>query len=602
MTPALDVGSLVLGIAILYWGAEWLIRGSAGIARALGVTPLVVGLTVVAYGTAAPELAVATKTALAGHTPIALGTVIGSCAANIALVLGLVALIAPPTIDGRIIRREIPVLVGSAIAVPILFRNGVLSRLDGLFLVGCAIVFTLATLTVAARLGGDHDDDDDDGNASAASSSALRAGAEAGGKARPRTSRVLSLVMTVGGLGLLVVGATFLVSGGRGIAQQLGMSERMLGLTIIALGTALPELIRAVVAAARGRASLAVKLGDRGQLAERVPRARHHRVPAADPARRAHAPRGSARPRRDHPARRARDARLAKDHAIRRRAARARVHRVLDLRGDPVMPVRDFALGIVLGDTLAAKLRAPDDELDLVDHEAPLRIATPGRPAELAIASARRVRTPPLVGMRDPRQRARILHALANHELQAIELFAWALLAYPDAPLAFRRGLVAILADEQIHFGLYTARLAALGTRFGDHPVTGHFWNQLAPLRGPLEFACAMNLTFEQANLDFAGDYATAARACGDLATAEALDRVHADEIRHVHFGWVWLRRFATGDPWQTYLAHVTPPLGPHRARGARLDCDARRRAGLDDAFIDALDAVAPTRPSGEPR
>jgi cation:H+ antiporter len=257
VTPALDVGSLVLGIAILYWGAEWLIRGSAGIARALGVTPLVVGLTVVAYGTAAPELAVATKTALAGHTPIALGTVIGSCAANIALVLGLVALIAPPTIDGRIIRREIPVLVGSAIAVPILFRNGVLSRFEGLFLVGCAIVFTLATLTVAARLEGDRDDEDDD-DASAASSSALRAGAAAGGKARPKTSRVMSFVMTVGGLCLLVLGATLLVNGGRGIAQQLGMSERMLGLTIIALGTALPELIRAVVAAARGRASLAV--------------------------------------------------------------------------------------------------------------------------------------------------------------------------------------------------------------------------------------------------------------------------------------------------------------------------------------------------------
>jgi cation:H+ antiporter len=256
VTPALDVASLVLGIAILYWGAEWLIRGSAGLARALGVTPLVVGLTVVAYGTAAPELAVATKTSLAGHTPIALGTVIGSCAANIALALGLVALIAPPTIDGRIIRRELPVLVGSAIAVPILFRNGVLSQFEGVFLVGCAVVFTIATLTVAARLDIDLDlaEQADD---AAASNSALRAGAAAGGKARAKTSRVFAVVMTLGGLALLVVGATLLVGGGRGIAQQLGMSERMLGLTIIALGTALPELIRAVVAAARGQAALA---------------------------------------------------------------------------------------------------------------------------------------------------------------------------------------------------------------------------------------------------------------------------------------------------------------------------------------------------------
>jgi uncharacterized ferritin-like protein (DUF455 family) len=273
---------------------------------------------------------------------------------------------------------------------------------------------------------------------------------------------------------------------------------------------------------------------------------------------------------------------------------------------ETALVIRDYALGIVLGDTLAAKLvpPPPPDELDLVDSEPPLRIAAPGRPAELAIASARRVRTPPLEGMRDPSQRARILHALANHELQAIELFAWALLAYPGAPLAFRRGLVAILAEEQLHFGLYTGRMAALATRFGDHPVTGHFWNQLDPLVGPLEFSCAMGLTFEHANLDFAGDYAAAARACGDVATAEALERVHADEIGHVHFGWVWMNRLAVpdADPWATYVSHIAPPLGPHRARGARLDRDARKKAGLSDAFIDRLDAIAPKRPSGEPR
>src|SRR6188474_3164443 len=106
----LHVVQLVVGIAVLYWGAEWLIRGSAAIARAFGVKPLVIGLTVVAYGASAPELAVSTKTALTHHSPIALGTVIGSCAANISLILGLTALIAPPTVDGRLIRREIPML------------------------------------------------------------------------------------------------------------------------------------------------------------------------------------------------------------------------------------------------------------------------------------------------------------------------------------------------------------------------------------------------------------------------------------------------------------------------------------------------------------
>jgi cation:H+ antiporter len=269
LTPALHVGELIIGIAILYWGAEWLIRGSAGIARAFGVKPLVIGLTVVAYGTSAPELAVSTKTALEGHPPIALGTVIGSCAANISLILGITALIAPPTVDGRIIRREVPVLVGSAIAVPILFRNGVLSRLEGALLVACAVVFTIATLTVAAKLDPDAADaDDDDDHDSAASSStrsamgrlqnAEESGAELGGKGRPRASRLSSTVMTGVGLVLLLVGSNFFVSGGRGIAAEAGMSERMLGLTVIAIGTALPELIGSVVAATRGHSALAI--------------------------------------------------------------------------------------------------------------------------------------------------------------------------------------------------------------------------------------------------------------------------------------------------------------------------------------------------------
>ena len=151
MYPALHIIAAAVGIAILYWGAEWLIRGSAQVARAFGVKPLVVGLTVVAYGASAPELTIATQAALTHHEPIALGVVVGSCAANISLILGITALISPPTIDGRIIRREVPVLLGSAIAVPLLFRNGILSRLEGAVLVICAVVFTIATLVVSRR-------------------------------------------------------------------------------------------------------------------------------------------------------------------------------------------------------------------------------------------------------------------------------------------------------------------------------------------------------------------------------------------------------------------------------------------------------------------
>jgi cation:H+ antiporter len=251
LAAALNIITVVCGIAILYWGAEWLIRGSAQVARAFGVKPLVVGLTVVAYGTSAPELAIATQNALEHHEPIALGTVIGSCAANISLILGVTALISPPTIDGRIIRREVPVLLGSVIAVPLLFRNGVLSRLEGLLLICCAVVFTLATLTVSARL-------DPDDALELEARRTEHSGALLGGKVRPLASRGIAAVETALGLLLLVLGSKLFVFGGRRIGSDLGISERMLGLTVFAIGTALPELIGSVVAATRGQAALAI--------------------------------------------------------------------------------------------------------------------------------------------------------------------------------------------------------------------------------------------------------------------------------------------------------------------------------------------------------
>lgn len=258
MDSSIDVAELVLGILVLYWGAEWLIRGSATIARAFGVKPLVVGLTVVAYGMSAPELAVSTQTALAHAQPIALGTVIGSCAANISLILGITALISPPTVDGRIIRREVPVLVLSAIAVPILFRNGVLSRLEGALLVACAVVFTIVTLTVSARLETDADDDADDALAPTRRERAEQSGGDLGGRARPRSSRLAAAIMTAFGIVLLVTGSDLFVRGARSIATAFGMSDRLLGLTVIALGTSLPELIGSVVAALRGQSALAI--------------------------------------------------------------------------------------------------------------------------------------------------------------------------------------------------------------------------------------------------------------------------------------------------------------------------------------------------------
>lgn len=243
------IARLVIGTLLLFIGTEWLIRGSATLARTLGVKSLVIGLTVVAYGTSAPELAVSTEAA-AGHlTPVALGNVIGSCAANISLVLGITALIAPPIVDGRIIRREVPVLLLSVIAIPVTLHDGVISRTEGLIMVGCAVAFTIVTLTVSAA-GGD-DDDELAHQAEDAAASYLP-------KKRTEGSRILALVMSALGVFLVVAGSEQFVGGARRLAGEWGISERMLGMTIVALGTSLPELMASTFAAVRGQGSLAV--------------------------------------------------------------------------------------------------------------------------------------------------------------------------------------------------------------------------------------------------------------------------------------------------------------------------------------------------------
>jgi cation:H+ antiporter len=251
LITSIDILRLVVGIGVLYWGAEWLIRGSATMARAFGVRALVIGLTVVAYGTSAPEVAVCTKAASEHATQLALAVVIGSCAANISLILGLTALISPPRIEGRIIRREVPVLLGSAIAVPFVLYDGVITRYEGLGLIICAALFTIATLTVSSK-------DDLDEETAEKVHAAEDVGSSYGGRGRPRGTAILAMVMAALGLALLVMGSNQFVHGARAIGGKLGMSDRMVGLTMIAIGTSLPELITSLIAATRGHSALAV--------------------------------------------------------------------------------------------------------------------------------------------------------------------------------------------------------------------------------------------------------------------------------------------------------------------------------------------------------
>jgi len=268
------------------------------------------------------------------------------------------------------------------------------------------------------------------------------------------------------------------------------------------------------------------------------------------------------------------------------------------------MELRTFAAGIIEATTLAGKLEPPPGDFTDREPGLPTRYAEPVRPPLLDILPGGDVRVPPPEGMHDPVQRARILHALANHELQAAEIFAWAVLAFPAAPAAFRRGCAAIIADEQRHCRLYTGRLESLGLRFGDLPVSGHFWRKVEDIHTPLEFVCTMGLTFENANLDFSVEHIVAAREAGDEETARVLEQVHDDEVRHVGFAWRWMRSFKdpqTSD-WDAFVSGVRPPHGPSRARGRTFDRDARVAAGMDEEFIARLAAERPTAPGGAPR
>ncbi len=240
-----NLGEVALGGLVLYLGAEWLVKGASGMAKALGLKEIVIGLTVIAYATSAPELAVSVSANLGGSSAIVFGNVIGSCIANLALILGITALISPPLVDAGLMRRDVPVLVFSALILPVLLYSGFVERIEAAILFALAIIYTLMTL-IQSR------------STYSMSVADLEAGAEAagapGGEGIPRL-----ILITIAGLGLLLGGSEYLfVPGARGIAEQLGMSERMVGLTIVAFGTSLPELAASLVAALRGHSGLAI--------------------------------------------------------------------------------------------------------------------------------------------------------------------------------------------------------------------------------------------------------------------------------------------------------------------------------------------------------
>jgi uncharacterized ferritin-like protein (DUF455 family) len=262
-----------------------------------------------------------------------------------------------------------------------------------------------------------------------------------------------------------------------------------------------------------------------------------------------------------------------------------------------------WAMRVLCGTTRADKLSAPPTSLGAggppPQRPPPALPDAPGRPAELAFPT----RSPkvPFPGPRElgtPRGRGVALHFFANHELLALELMALALLRFPEAPAAFRAGIVAVMRDEQRHLSAYLARMDACGVALGEVPVNRAFWDALAGVDDPLRFLAGLSLTFEQANLDFASYYARAFREAGDDDTAAVIDTVLADEIRHVRHGLAWFDRWRDPrlDRWEALVGALPPPLTPARARGTAFAREARLAAGLDDAFCDRLAVYGASR------
>lgn len=259
------------------------------------------------------------------------------------------------------------------------------------------------------------------------------------------------------------------------------------------------------------------------------------------------------------------------------------------------MEIREFAEQIFFGHSVADKLIAPEGGIRaLTDREPGQEVAwqEPGRAPDIAIAwDVKHRRLPRPGALQEERHRIRCLHAFANHELMALEMMAWALLAFPDAPPAFRLGLVKVVEDEQRHFRLYKERIEEMGVCFGDIPLNAHFWRVAGTITSPLRWVCAMHLTFEQANLDHAPFYGKCFGEAGDEASAALMQHIFEDEIMHVRFGGHWLRKYKRDDQtafeaFQENLA-INNPM--HRAKGTHFNTEARRLAGLDDAFIEGV-------------
>lgn len=234
---------LAIGSAALYYGAEWLVSGGSKTAKKLGISPLIIGLTLVAYGTSAPELVVSVDAALAGEGGISIGNVVGSNICNIALILGLCAVITPLTVNRAMLKSDVPVMAATAVAFCLIYwwQDGI-GRIGGLILFAGFVLYNIKVIISAKK---------------EAAANSLNESAEEDGE-KAEKPLYLYLLLAVFGLVVLVLGSKAFLRGAIEIAKLTGLSNTVIGLTIVAVGTSLPELATSVVAAIKGERDIAI--------------------------------------------------------------------------------------------------------------------------------------------------------------------------------------------------------------------------------------------------------------------------------------------------------------------------------------------------------
>lgn len=231
------------GTALLIAGAEALVRGASRLAVAMGISPLVIGLTIVSFGTSSPELAISLQAGVSGSSDIALGNVVGSNIFNVLFILGLSALVAPLVVAQRLVRLDVPLMIAVSLVLMLLALDGSISRLDGALLLGGIVAYCVMVVRQSLK-----------------ESVQVRAEYEKEFGQRPTGAVhwIVNLALVVVGLGMLALGSRWLVNGAVAVAEALGVSQLVIALTIVAAGTSLPEVATSVVAALRGERDIAV--------------------------------------------------------------------------------------------------------------------------------------------------------------------------------------------------------------------------------------------------------------------------------------------------------------------------------------------------------